>query len=495
MIRRDDLLALGGILALLGLLGAGAGATLAAGAVMGVALLAAILALPVIGVALMILAGTALQVLGSEHLTGLPTSLGKAAGAATLLAWAARSLLLRKPLTWSPQLPALAVFAAVLLLSTAWAPDPLMARDGLFRYVQLFLLFFMIANIAGEGETPLDLACLAFTGSMLVSSLIGMAEFLLPSLALESDDPSLEQGNVGAIIDRDSFEGVEIRRITGGLSDSNWFAYTLVAALPLNLYLLRRYQGPAMRGFILAAAALQSMGVVLSYTRSALIALAVSVLILLWRRRLPVMPFVLAAVIGSAGILAWNPPGLQRIFSPEYAREGSTPVRTYLLLGGKDLMLAQPLAGYGYGQYGPNFFRWLDHQHNVSESVDDWARELRKRVDNDEEREEYVMPHNTVVQIWVEYGLLGFIPFCAFVWFILRDLATARRHGTASQAELADCLLASTWGFLVCALFGHLAFLKSIWILGGLAAALRRVALTRGNPLPEALPVLRPAPR
>ena len=78
------------------------------------------------------------------------------------------------------------------------------------RYIQLALLMVMIANIAGESESALDLSVIALTASMSISAIIGLMEFVLPGLSIESDDPSLVQGNIGAIIDRDSIDGVPV---------------------------------------------------------------------------------------------------------------------------------------------------------------------------------------------------------------------------------------------------------------------------------------------
>jgi len=90
--------------------------------VLGVALGAAIYAMPIIGLTLMVLAGTALQILGSEHAGGLPVSLGKIAGALTLATWAARSVLHRRPAPWSPQMLALMAFLAAIFLAVIAAP-------------------------------------------------------------------------------------------------------------------------------------------------------------------------------------------------------------------------------------------------------------------------------------------------------------------------------------------------------------------------------------
>lgn len=471
----------------LGLFSAAAlvGPLIAAGGILAVALAAAIYVWPIVGLTLMVLSGSALQIIGSEQITGLPASLGKIAGALTLLVWLLRSILLRIPVTWSPQMPALIGFLFAVWAGTLVAPDRAEAMEGVFRYAQLALLTLMIANIAGESERALDLSVIAFTACMTLSALIGLAEFLLPSLALVSDDPSQDGTSIGAVIDSDSLDGVKIKRVTGGVSESNWFSYMLVAVVPVNLYLFHRYARPAARLLILAAATLQSVGIVISLTRSGIMALGVSVIWLVLRGRLPVKPLLMVAFLGAVGFLAWNPAGLERIYSIEYAREGgSTNHRAYLLLGGVALVQERPLIGWGYNQFGPNFMTWLASEPNLPEEISVWERHMEDRAAAGIERLEWIMPHNTVLQVWVEFGLPGMLAFGTLYMLMLLDLRLVLRLGDPPRRLLADCLVASALGFLVCAAFGHLALAKIIWMLAGYTAALRRVAFdpatTRG---------------
>ena len=486
--KRQDFAALFIGAGLLFALALAAGPKMAVGMILGAALLAAVCLRPVVGLGLMILSGTALQVLGSEHLIGLPVSLGKLFGVATLAVWAVRSLSARTPLTYTPQLPWLLAFVTAMALSLAVTPDRSLALDGLFRYAQLILLYFMIVNLAGQSGKNLDRAVLMFSLAMVASVFIGLAEFFLPAFALEADDPALVQGAIGAVLDRDSIDGVEIKRITGGLSDSNWFAYTLAAVLPLNLYLFRRAAGPVARFGIAAVAALQLLGIVLSLTRSALFAVAVSAAVLVWRRRIPVAPLLAAAAVFAVGFLAWSPAGLERLFSPQYLEEGSTPLRRTLFEGGVALIGRRPAFGYGYSEFGPEFMRWLSSV-QVPESVAVWADWVKQRVAEGQDQLEWVMPHNTLLQIGVEYGLVGLAAAAMFVVAVFRDLSLASRSGEADESELADGLTAATWGFLTCAMFGHLAMLKVVWILAGLAGALRRVTL-QGRSLERPAPGL-----
>lgn len=462
----------------LGLFSAAAlvGPMIAAGGILAVGLAAAIYAWPIIGLGLMVLSGSALQILGSEQITGLPASLGKIAGALTLLVWLLRSVLLRIPVTWSPQMPALLGFIAAVCAAGLVAPDRGEAMEGVFRYAQLALLTLMIANIAGESQRALDLSVIAFTACMTLSALIGLAEFTLPSLTLESDDPSQDGSNIGAIVDRDSLDGVEIKRVSGGVSEANWFSYMLVAVVPLNLYLFHRFAGRAARLAILAAATLQSVGIVISFTRSAIIALAFTTIYLVIRGRLPLKPLLLAGFVGAAGFVAWNPAGLERIYSIDYAQKGSTNYRAFLLSGAAALVKERPVRGWGYNQFGPNFMIWLRTQSDLPEEITAWERQIEDRVASGAERAEWIMPHNTLLQVWVEFGLAGLLAFGALLLLLVRDLRQALRVGDAPQRLLADCLIGSTLGFVVCAAFGHLALAKIVWMLAGYAAALRRVA-------------------
>jgi O-antigen ligase len=464
-----------------GLFGAAAlaGPMIAAGGVLALGLAGVIYAFPIVGLAFMVVSGTALQSLGSEHISGLPMSLNKVAGLLTLGAWALRSALLRQPITWSRQLPALGLFIFAVWAGSLVAPDPGEAFAGLVRYAQLALLTVMIANIAAESARTLDQACLALTGALALSAILALMEFLIPGMALESDDPSLEQGNIGAIIDRDSIDGVEVKRVTGGTGDSNILAYTVAAVLPINLYLLHRYRTPGARLAILAMTALQGIALVLSFTRSGVLALGVSVLVLVLRGRLPVLPLLAAGLVAVLGFAAWSPAGIERMYSLSYATTGgSTPLRTYIMLGALELIAQRPITGYGYNQFGPNFMPWLAAQPDLPQDVVNWERGLLQRVNEGLERLEWTMPHNTVMQVWIEFGLLGFLAMGALIVFIFRDLADARRHGTEGERVLADCLTAAAAGFLVSAMFGHLALYKIVWILSGYAAALRRVAIS-----------------
>ncbi|MBW6396486.1 O-antigen ligase family protein [Roseomonas sp. HJA6] len=441
--------------------------------------MALIYVVPAIGLAFMLFTSTVLQVPGSEQVTGLPLSLNKIAGIVTLAAWGARSVVNRVPITWSPVMPALLSFVAVVVLSGFVTANTTEYVQGMTLYIQLAALTIMVANIGGENDHALNVTCVTLSTAMTASTLLAFAEFLLPSLAIEYEDAGASGVSIGAQIDSGSLEGVEIKRVTGGLEDANWFGYTLVGVLPINLYLFHRFATTGARLVILAMAGLQSMGIVLSLTRSALIGFAVALIWLVIRRRLPLGPLVAAAILGGIGIAAWNPAGLERIYSISYAETGgSTPIRSYYLWGGISLIQERPLFGYGYSQFGPNLFDWFRRQPRLPPDVAAYESETLRRAAIGEDSLALINAHNMVVQVWVEFGLLGLLTFAALCALLLRDLALVRRYGAPPHRLLADCLFASTVGFLACGAFGAVMLIKMPWILAGFAAALRRVAFT-----------------
>ncbi len=149
---------------------------------------------------------------------------------------------------------ALMAFLAAIVLAVVAAPGKEDAVEGLTRYVQLILLTLMIANIAAESERALDHACHRPDRMHVVVQLDqpGRVPAAQPGHRIRST--------------RALYKGVSAQLSTGirwtapkssgspaGCLESNWFAYTLVAVLPVNLYLFFRFAGPIARLLVLSA--------------------------------------------------------------------------------------------------------------------------------------------------------------------------------------------------------------------------------------------------
>jgi O-Antigen ligase len=446
----------------------------------GIVMMIGMIEWPIIGLFMVIMCATCLQVYGDGNLTGLPISGGKLFGVLTFGMWLMKVARDRAPLTYSPQMKALIWYvAAMTLVALLVHPSEPSDENGFMRFLQVGLVYWLVANIAGVDRRSLLFTCGAVTLGLALCSVIGTLEHFVPSFSIEFDDPALQAGAVGAIIDRDSLEGVELRRITGGLGDSNWLAVTLATILPLNIFWWRMARGWMTRCLSLAAAGLQALALVLSYTRSGFLGLFVAVIYLTWRRVIPVSTiFKGGAIVVLVGLI-WLPPGfMERVLSLNYLQNGSTPMREDLTGTALQFALEHPILGYGYGQFGVKFIETINT--NVSSRIGAWGFELARAIEDGREEKHNIGAHNLYLEIMVEYGLVGLVPFVAFMLLAIADCRVATPRTDPELELLGLCLAAGLISFMVCGMFVHAKYLKILWIVAGLAAAYRRVAVTEG---------------
>lgn len=465
-------------LTILGVLAAVAGAKLAIAAVAGIILAAVIFWYPNVGLVCLILTGTCFQVFGSRGSTGLPINLSQIFVALTTLSYLIYMIRNKISLSYSPQLIALGLYAVVVFMSSALVADRYWAIFGVARSIEFFLNYYLIANIAGIDRKQLLRYCLLITIAVAISATIGILEYSLPQLAVENDD-STERGSIGAVLERGTLESSDsIKRISGGMLHANWLAYAAVAILPLNLFWWKHTKNPFARAAIPLCVVLLFLVIILSSTRSALIGFVVMVAYLILRRRLPAFRTIGLAVLALALVLVMLPVQFrERLFSLQFLKEGSTPMRRTMLISGLDMIRDRPLLGYGWRQYGFEFINryYTDPQLDFGEAgeVVDYAIKTGLEETKD------LMPHSLLLEVGIEFGLLGLAPFLAFLFLALADFRLCERYGDPMLQDLAVCLTAGMLAFYVCGIVSHLLELKLLWLLAGLSVAMRRVTFEK----------------
>jgi O-antigen ligase len=438
---------------------------------------------PTLGLVATVFANTCFQIMGSSHVIGLPTSASRAIAAATLAVWAVHVLIGRRRVVWSPQVPAIIALAIMVVIWDLVLPGPAGTMAGTARLSAALILFILVSQIAGYGLTSVNIFVYALIAAMTTSGIIGVMEHFLPALHIESDDPRLEQGAVGAVLDRESLGGVVIKRITGGVGDANWLAYSLAAAMPLLLWAWHRHADLRMRALVGLSAVLMMTGLVLSYTRTGFIGLGVAVIYLLWRRVLAWRYIVMAAVLVGAAALIYMPPGLSdRFFSQKYIKEGSTPLRTLFKARAYEIWLQSPVIGHGFAGFGQRFYERVQRRDLPNdERLSAWADDLNRSVVEGRERVENIGAHNLYLEILCEYGAVGLSVFTVFMVMVFRDLKWIEARGSPDERLLAICITAGLAGFLACGLLGHAKYLKVPWMLAGVAVAMRAQIAARSD--------------
>ncbi len=437
------------------------------------------LVVPMVGLWINLFANSSLQVLGSAHIIGAPTSLSKMFGMVSLAAIILHFLFANWKVTGSALYKALFLFAIPVLI---WDFFPVSnevgTMEGISRLSQMVLLVFLISTIAGQSRRALDLAVLGLFCAVALCGIIGAAEHFLPSFAIESDDPRVAAGTLGAVIDRESLDGVALKRISGGVGDANWLAYTIAITVPLLVYAWDRWKGLWVRSVFLFLAALQMIALVLSYTRTGFLGLGFAGLYLILRGVVPLRPLLAIVGVGAIGFMLALPEGfVDRMFSPSYLKEGSTPLRAFFVTEASNLFMQNPLVGTGFKSFGAQFYEGIQTRLPEDVRLEAWANDTIDSVESGRELVSNIGAHNLALELLVEYGLVGAVLYGLIFVVAWREATLLEQSGDRSLRIMGTVMKAAMIAFMFCGLLGHNKYLKIIWIMFGLLLAARRLAI------------------
>jgi O-antigen ligase len=259
-------------------------------------------------------------------------------------------------------------------------------------------------------------------------------------------------------------------RIAGPIGDANFFGQSLVVMFPFAFERGFRERSWIPRLTAIVATLLIASAVVLSYSRGALIGIVVVtvVTLLLIRpafRSVLVVGFVLALVmflmpsqylerIGSLGQVL-------QIGSGTGLEDASLRGRLAENLVGLEMFHDHPISGVGPGNYPGKYVEYS------SELGIDYRLELRQ-------------PHSLPIEVAAELGVLGLAWWSIAAFMLGSRLLRARRlallAGDTEIKHSLETICVSFIGFATTALFLHLAFARSFWMMVGLAVAAIRVA-------------------
>jgi O-antigen ligase len=264
----------------------------------------------------------------------------------------------------------------------------------------------------------------------------------------------------------------------GSINDPNDFGQVVICVIPLMFILWRAKKMFQNIAFVILPVCALLIGVFLTHSRGALLAL-IAMVIVAARRRIGTVPALLLAGGLFISAMALHFTGDRQIS----AEAGSD--RTSLWGEGLQILKAHPLFGVGYG--------------NMSEFTDN-----------------HRTAHNSLVVCAVELGLFGFYFWSLFLFTTSRDALAiaspikvtegepivpeealfpqaARKVETLDKAEvnrLGRLLVVSLTGFLVAGWFLSNAYVMMFFLLGGMIEATYQMAFERGMIAPR-LPLAR----
>jgi len=330
--------------------------------------------------------------------------------------------------------------AGLSLVSAYW---PGMGARVLIDLVKKMVSFLLILNLAGEQKRL----------RWVVWTIILLNVWLC-----------LNQ--IGAY--REAIPGHAFVRVGGGtdsfLGNTIDFAVALAVVLPIALFMALAERRPALRVTAALATILFIAAIVNTGSRAG--ALGLAALFGVFYLKTP------NKILGLVGflllVLCWwslSPQAYkERVFSiGDYQQDASVVRRIEAWHAAREMIRDHPLIGVGIGNFGIAY--------GVAYSPP-------------AEKSRWMSVHNVLYQAAAELGLLGLVVYTLLGCFIIGDNRWTRR---LSEHMLADCgswhrniahgLDASLIGYLVTSMFATTLYYPHLYIIAGMAAALKHSAL------------------
>jgi len=344
------------------------------------------------------------------------------------------------------------LFLSVVFLSILLRSDN--ATEQVLQYFDIYaipFLFFFVAKNLVQAEDDLKKLYYILLWLGLYTAMYGVYQYAMHGIVTLSSHTTgtghLEQGRaVGPFVHAAEYGGVLV--------------ITFLSALYLALYESSGFK----RCFIVLVLGLIVIGILFSLTRAVWIEFVAALFVISifdrkWKRIFKPFIFLLAAMYIIVVLVS---PRLEE----RAANQETGKIRLVLYKTAFFMSMAKPLTGYGMGV--ENFViqrrAYLSAVGTISSTI----------------AETTGPPHNDLLFIFVQLGLIGLVPYITILLLILRSSLFLRRLSVAQQSFAYRSVI-FFWGvltiYLVHGLFGEIAsltFLSSLfYILGGALDGLR----------------------
>ncbi|CAN5706541.1 hypothetical protein BH10ACT1_BH10ACT1_36130 [soil metagenome] len=405
------------------------------------------------------------------HHHGVPGAAAALVPMLLLVTISYRTFALRQPLL----LPRAGIWVIGLfvaqLLGAVSSRDPATSVASLQTFLLEGLVLFALLTNALRGAQMLRAAAVVL---MVTAALLGLASAVQDAVG----------GTLGgfattskAVVNKDQDGGS--KRHAGPIGEQNRWAQSLAVVLPVALALATSDRERSIRllGKLCCGGIL--VGIVLTYSRGAVVGLALTGLIAVAARWVRVKVAVTVVVVAVIGLAAFAPVFVGRASTVVDAGssvskaddrnaqvDGSVANRTTEATAAFSVFSRHPAVGVGVGLF-PTYFQ------------DEARRQGADRIVG-VNRE----AHDLYLGIAAEMGLAGLITFAGLIVALITPLAAVRRRELAERrdvAMLATGLALGVVTYLTTGLFLHFAYIRYFWLLASLAAAMGMVEATDGS--------------
>ncbi len=330
-----------------------------------------------------------------------------------------------------------ALVIAAILMSIPFSLNQKVSMFKLIVWIKSIILYMLIINLVTT-KKRLFVCLSSIFSALIISFFYGLY--------------ILYKGASAVLHGQTTYEA--INRLIGLNHDPNIYAATLIAFIPVPLYLFfhAETKGERTGGFILFAIFI--LATILTFSRGGILSLVLLLIIFLiknYHYRSVVFVGIMAAIV----ILFSIPAELWDRFGDiaNFRGDSSVNERFKLLSNAWYYFLDNPILGIGIGNFIEESIRFISRHQPV---------------------------HNIFLEIATETGVIGLLSFVGLTWITLRYFEESRilftKKNKRQLANLAKALKLGFYGFLFACLFLSLQQDTQFWTLLGLAAALRGIA-------------------
>lgn len=372
----------------------------------------------------------------------------------------------RQPLIFPKALPFIFGFLGVQALGAVFARNTEVAADAVIDFiVEGLLIYLLVTNAVRTRGTlrrvtwTLLLAGVLLGGIPVIQQVTGAYSNNFGGFA-QLSDTAFRTGDVTLIGEVRQF------RAAGAIGEQNRYAQIMLMLVPLGLFTFWAERKWGLKLAALMATAIALLGVAMSFSRGAAIALFLLICVMALMRAIKPAHFLLF-VLGVAVVLAALPQYRTRLatvtdvvemFSPETRSadvDSSIRGRTTEMLAAVYVFADHPIIGVG-----PGMFKYYSQEYGNALGI----RTLR------EARE----AHSLYLDIAANNGILGLITFFGIFAVVGYQLLEVRRRWAGADpllSRLASGYLLALLSYLMTGLFLHLSYARYLWLILALASA------------------------
>lgn len=374
---------------------------------------------------------------------------------------------------WHALMVWLLLYGLVLCASSAWAANAELADAVLAEYAKSLVIVGLVVNLVNSRAMLWRVAWVL----VLVGAVLGT----ISVYQVLSSSYGFEWWGFGRIKFAHIVGSHYQPRITGPLSDPNFYAQALVVLVPLALYRFLDEWSLIVKAIAAYALAVVMLALVFTYSRGGALAAGLVVGLAALHKRVKWQHLALGGLLvvplllvipeefeGRLGTLRQLVPGPE---TTVLHADSAIQERSLLMRSAWQMFVDFPVQGVGAGNYSEHYDEYASRVGSLVSSYEDFGKER--------------FPHSLYLQVAAETGLIGLTMFGIMIGLAVmafyRAFSRFASSGDGRSTSVTVSLALGFVGYLVSSVILHGDYMRYFWLLVALAIAADRLAAERAG--------------